>query len=54
MKNTQIVLVCKTDKRSANGATLLQDAGFERVSVLRGGMENWKRSGYPVESQKAA
>jgi uncharacterized membrane protein YdjX (TVP38/TMEM64 family)/rhodanese-related sulfurtransferase len=54
MKNTPIVLVCKTDKRSANGAALLRDAGFEQVSVLRGGMENWKRSGYPVESQRAA
>jgi uncharacterized membrane protein YdjX (TVP38/TMEM64 family)/rhodanese-related sulfurtransferase len=54
MKNAPIVLVCKTDKRSANGAVLLRQAGFERVSVLRGGMENWKRRGYPVESEKAA
>ncbi len=54
MKNRPIVLVCKTDKRSANGASLLRDAGFEQVSVLRGGMENWKRSGYPVETQQAA
>jgi rhodanese-related sulfurtransferase len=51
MKRTPIVLVCKTDKRSANGAALLRDMGFEQVSVLRGGMENWKHSGYPVESQ---
>jgi uncharacterized membrane protein YdjX (TVP38/TMEM64 family)/rhodanese-related sulfurtransferase len=54
MKNAAIVMVCKTDKRSANGAALLRDAGFERVSVLRGGMENWKRLGDPVESQQAA
>lgn len=54
MKRTPLVLVCKSDKRSANGAALLRDAGFERVSVLRGGMERWKRSGYPVDSQKVA
>jgi rhodanese-related sulfurtransferase len=54
MRNTPIVLVCKTHKRSANGAALLRDAGFEQVSVLRGGMEEWKRSGYPVDSQRAA
>jgi uncharacterized membrane protein YdjX (TVP38/TMEM64 family)/rhodanese-related sulfurtransferase len=54
MKNTAIVLVCKSDKRSAKGAVLLRDAGFAQVSVLRGGMENWKRNGYPVESRNAA
>lgn len=54
MKNTAIVFVCKTDKRSVNGAARLRDAGFEQVSVLRGGMDNWKRSGSPVEYQRAA
>jgi len=54
MRNTAIILVCKTDKRSAEGAALLRDAGFERVSVLRGGIEDWKRHEYPVESQETA
>lgn len=38
-----IVLVCKTDKRSTHAAGLLGSAGFSRVEVLRGGMEQWSR-----------
>jgi uncharacterized membrane protein YdjX (TVP38/TMEM64 family)/rhodanese-related sulfurtransferase len=48
MKTRPIVLVCKTDNRAARGARLLLHDGFERVLVLRGGMENWLRSGFPV------
>ena len=49
LKETPLVFVCKTDKRSAKAAQLLRDAGFQQISVLRGGMEGWQRSGYPVE-----
>jgi len=28
---------------------MLSKAGFEQVFVLRGGMENWNKTGYPVE-----
>jgi len=54
LKETPLVLVCKTDKRSAKAAQVLRDAGFQQVSVLRGGMEGWQRSGYPVERRNAA
>jgi rhodanese-related sulfurtransferase len=40
-----IILVCRTDKRSASAASLLRDAGFRDVRVLRGGMERWNRTG---------
>lgn len=30
---------------------LVQDAGFEQVSVLRGGMESWSQSSYAAERQ---
>lgn len=30
---------------------MLSRAGFEQVFVLRGGMENWNRAGYPVEKE---
>jgi uncharacterized membrane protein YdjX (TVP38/TMEM64 family)/rhodanese-related sulfurtransferase len=44
-KQRPIVLVCRTDKRSAKAAALLSSAGFPAVQVLRGGMEQWgKRS----------
>jgi rhodanese-related sulfurtransferase len=28
---------------------MLSDAGFGEVFVLRGGMEEWNKTGYPVE-----
>ena len=48
-QDESIILVCKTDKRSAAAAAMLGDAGFRDVSVLRGGMERWNRDGRPVE-----
>lgn len=44
VKDKPIILVCRTDKRSANATTLLRDSGFRDVYVLRGG-----KSGLPVE-----
>lgn len=44
-----VVLVCRTDKRSADAARLMDAAGWRQVSVLRGGMEAWLRAGLPVE-----
>jgi rhodanese-related sulfurtransferase len=48
-KDRPVVLVCRTDKRSATAATLLRDAGFRDVEVLRGGMERWNQKDLPVE-----
>jgi uncharacterized membrane protein YdjX (TVP38/TMEM64 family)/rhodanese-related sulfurtransferase len=45
---TPVVLVCKTDKRSASAAAVLDAAGFRDVSVLRGGMVRWNEAGLPV------
>lgn len=42
-----IVVVCKTDKRSARAAAMLRDAGFDAVAVLAGGMERWTAEGRP-------
>jgi uncharacterized membrane protein YdjX (TVP38/TMEM64 family)/rhodanese-related sulfurtransferase len=43
-----VVLVCRTDKRSASAAALLEEAGFRDVVVLRGGMVRWNEAGLPV------
>lgn len=43
LKDKPIILVCRTDKRSANAAVILRNAGFGDVSVLHGGMEQWNR-----------
>lgn len=49
LKDKPVTLVCLTDRRSANAAVLLRDAGFGDVNVLRGGMKEWNRNGLAVE-----
>lgn len=51
LERTPIVLVCRTDKRSAAAAQTLRSAGFLQVSVLRRGMEQWNEAGLPVETR---
>ena len=48
LEGVPIVLVCRTDKRSAAAALTLRTAGFSDVSVLRQGMERWNEAGLPV------
>jgi uncharacterized membrane protein YdjX (TVP38/TMEM64 family)/rhodanese-related sulfurtransferase len=43
-----IVIVCKTDKRSAKAALLLTEQGFHDVHVVRGGMTKWIEANLPV------
>jgi rhodanese-related sulfurtransferase len=58
LKNRPVILVCRTDKRSAKASAFLRDAGFRDVRILRGGMIEWNRGGRPVagrnEAEKAA
>lgn len=51
LEQKPIVLVCRTDKRSAAAGQTLHDAGFAHVSVLRRGMEQWNEAGLPVEGR---
>lgn len=48
LTETPVVLVCKTDTRSASAAVMLDAAGFQDVFVLRGGMVRWNEAGFPV------
>jgi rhodanese-related sulfurtransferase len=48
-----LVLVCRTDRRSARAAETLRGAGFVDVAVLHGGMEQWNRAGLPIEGRLA-
>ncbi len=43
-----VVVVCKTDRRSSIAAHQLREAGVSDVSVLRGGMAQWRGLGLPV------
>jgi rhodanese-related sulfurtransferase len=53
LEREPIVLVCRTDKRSATAARTLRAAGFTQVNVLRRGMEQWNETGLPVEGEAA-
>jgi uncharacterized membrane protein YdjX (TVP38/TMEM64 family) len=53
-RDKPIFLVCRTDKRSTEGAHLLLKHGFRRVAVVRGGMLAWQRLGLPVVSEERA
>jgi uncharacterized membrane protein YdjX (TVP38/TMEM64 family)/rhodanese-related sulfurtransferase len=50
LEREPIVLVCRTDKRSAAAAETLRAAGFIQVDVLRRGMEQWNEEKLPIET----
>jgi uncharacterized membrane protein YdjX (TVP38/TMEM64 family)/rhodanese-related sulfurtransferase len=54
LERAPLVLVCRTDKRSATAARTLRAAGFTQVTVLRRGMEQWNDAGLPVEGRTVA
>jgi rhodanese-related sulfurtransferase len=41
-KTLDIVVVCRSGRRSEAAARILQDSGFDRVFVLKGGMMAWR------------
>jgi len=47
-KTRPIRLVCRTDRRSAQAAQLLTDAGFVDARIIEGGMTAWHARGWPV------
>jgi rhodanese-related sulfurtransferase len=44
-----LVVVCKTDRRSARAAAELSAAGVKNVAVLRGGTDGWHQRGLALE-----
>jgi len=46
----QMVVVCKTDKRSVKAAESLRAHGIKHVMVLRGGMEEWSCQAAPSQA----
>ncbi|MGA8615764.1 MAG: VTT domain-containing protein [Xanthobacteraceae bacterium] len=48
-REQSVVLVCKTDRRSARAATVLLAAGLQDVTVLRDGTDGWHRQGLALE-----
>jgi rhodanese-related sulfurtransferase len=47
-QDQQIVVVCRSGNRSKTGRDTLLRAGFKSVTSMRGGMNDWKASGFPT------
>lgn len=52
-KNRPIVAVCRAGGRSAQATLILQQAGFDKVANLSGGMLRWRAEGCPVEGGRS-
>ena len=53
-KTQAVLLVCRSGKRAAQAADILERLGFKNVNVLQGGFEAWKAAGLPshIEEHK--
>lgn len=47
-KDKQIYVYCKSGGRSYKAAEIMMKNGFDKVYNLKGGLSEWKISGYPV------
>jgi len=45
-----IIIICRTDRKSAKAAQLLAQKGFADVHVARMGMTDWIKKGYTIEN----
>lgn len=48
-KERPVYVICETGRRSAEGARLLNEAGFGQVYSIAGGTSAWKSVGLPIE-----
>jgi rhodanese-related sulfurtransferase len=44
----QVVVVCRSGNRSAQGRDILLGAGYPSVTSMAGGMNDWASAGYPT------
>ncbi|MGB8983944.1 MAG: rhodanese-like domain-containing protein [Anaerolineales bacterium] len=49
-RDREIVVVCRSGNRSAQGRDILLDAGFTQVTSMAGGVTQWRAAGYPTVS----
>lgn len=49
-KNQEVVVVCRSGNRSAEGRDILLAAGFEQVTSMAGGVNQWKAAGFETVS----
>jgi rhodanese-related sulfurtransferase len=48
-KDTPVAVTCGDGRASILAGATLEELGYQRVSVLEGGMEAWRKAGLPVE-----
>jgi rhodanese-related sulfurtransferase len=48
-RDRKIVVMCRSGNRSATARDLLKQAGFEQVTSMAGGINQWRAAGFPVE-----
>ena len=49
-RDKEIVVVCRSGNRSAQGRDILLKSGFTEVTSMAGGLNQWKAAGYPTVS----
>jgi rhodanese-related sulfurtransferase len=49
-QDQEILVVCRSGNRSAEGRDVLLRAGYERVTSMAGGLTQWRAAGYPTVS----
>jgi len=49
-RDQEIVVVCRSGNRSQTGRDILLEAGFEQVSSMAGGMNQWQALGFSTVS----
>ncbi len=49
-KDRDVVVVCRTGHRSAQGRDILINAGYTRVTSMAGGVTQWQAQGLPIAS----
>ena len=47
-KDKEVVVVCRTGHRSAQGRDILKNAGFSKVTSMAGGVTQWQTAGLPI------
>lgn len=48
-RDREIVVVCRSGNRSKLALSVLQNAGFAKAYSMAGGVNAWRRAGYPLE-----
>ena len=50
-KDQEVVVICRSGRRSKEGMTLLRNAGYASVSSMSGGLIAWQAAQYPLEGR---